>query len=504
MNDLLAVFERSYDSGLMLLVFAAVLLALAWVLLPRAGRARARIAAVYLALAVLIGALEHLTPKDTRLARVVSFFFWLFALASCGRSLVLLAVDVVLGRSMARSAPGIFRDLAQAVAYVVVLLITLRAVGVEPGSLLTTSALLTAVVGLALQDTLGNLVSGLALQMRPPFSVGEWIQFGDDAKQTGRVTELNWRATTLVTSDLDEVTVPNSTLTKASIRNFSRPSPVARRVVTVQGPYDASPERIRTALLLAAQDTPGVLSDPAPWVQMRAFADSGIEYAVWFFIDAFEERERIDGRVRDRVWYALQRAKLTVPFPIRNVFVHEVSDATRARVEDKELARRDEVLRCVEFLNVLPDDKHRLLAASAELRVFAPGEIVVRQGDTSAEMFIIDDGFVAVELDHGEHSSSVARLGPGTFFGEMGLMTGVNRNATVRAIGECRLLVIGHDAFERTIASVPEVIDRMSELLAARQAELEAVASERRPTVEPIEDRSKQLIRQIRRLFNLA
>jgi small-conductance mechanosensitive channel len=495
--------ERTYDSGLLLLVTAAVLLALAWLLLPRAGRGRTRIAAVYLALAFAASAFEPVVPKGTALARVVSFFFFLFALASCGRSLVLLAVDVVFGRSMARAAPGIFRDLAQAVTYVIVLLITLRAVGVEPGSLLTTSALLTAVIGLALQDTLGNLVSGLALQMRPPFEVGDWIQFGDDARQAGRVTELNWRATTLVTSDHDEVTVPNSTLTKASIRNFSRPSPVARRVVTVQGPYEASPERVKAALVRAAQEVPGVVVAPAPWVQTRSFADSGIEYAVWFFIEDFEERERIDGNVRDRVWYALQRAKLSVPFPIRNVFMHEVSDATRARAEELELSRRDDVLRCVEFLNVLPDANHKFLAASAELRVFAPGEVVVRQGDTSAEMFIIDEGLVTVELDHGERSSSVARLGPGTFFGEMGLMTGVKRNATVRAIGECRLLVIRHDAFEKTIASVPEVIERMSELLAARQAELEAVASERRPTLEPIEDRSKQLFRQIRSFFKL-
>ena len=98
---------------------------------------------------------------------------------------------------------------------------------------------------------------------------------------------------------------------------------------------------------------------------------------------------------------------------------------------------------------------------------------------------------------------SVAKLGPGKFFGEMGLMTGEPRAATVRAATECALLVVGHAAFQETIAAAPGLVDKMSELLAARQAELEAVASERRPSVEVIQDRSKRLISQIKSFFKL-
>src|SRR2546421_582971 len=129
----------------------------------------------------------------------------------------LLAVDVIFNRQTHRAPPRIFRDVTQAVVYVIVLMLTLRAVGVEPSSLLTTSALLTAVVGLALQDTLGNMVSGLALQMQRPFQVGDWIQFDPDERQIGKVTEVNWRATTVVTNDLIEVIVPNAHLAKAAI-----------------------------------------------------------------------------------------------------------------------------------------------------------------------------------------------------------------------------------------------------------------------------------------------
>src|SRR6185369_7136693 len=147
-------------------------------------------------------------------------------------------------------------DLTQAVVYVIVVLLTLRLMGVEPTSLLTTSALLTAVIGLALQDTLGNLVSGLALQMQRPFEVGDWIQFDQDPRQVGQVTEVNWRATTLMTSDLVEVIVPNAFLAKAQIRNYSRPSTVSRRSVSVQGPYDESPHRVQDAIARALKGTP--------------------------------------------------------------------------------------------------------------------------------------------------------------------------------------------------------------------------------------------------------
>jgi small-conductance mechanosensitive channel len=499
----LGYLKGEHAMGAIGVVTAAVLLGVVRLLLSKADRNRSRIAGAYLGLAVAFGIAEWISPDGSSVEKTIDFFFWFFVLASCGRSLVLLAVDVVFGRKAHRSAPRIFRDLTQAVVYVIVLMLTLRAIGVEPGSLLTTSALLTAVVGLALQDTLGNLVSGLALQMQRPFEVGDWIQFDPDARQVGQVTEVNWRATTVMTSDLVEIIVPNAMLAKAAIRNYSRPSKVSRRFVSVQGPYEASPHRVQEAIVKALRGTPGILDEPAPWVQTKVFADSGIEYTVWFFTDDYAARERTDGFVRDRVWYAMQRAKLNIPFPIRTVQMHEVSEESRRRDHEKELERRDKILRCVDFLDVLPNETHRALAAAAEVRFFAPGEAIVRQGEKSAEMFIIDQGEVAVELFGERRAMSVARLGPGKFFGEMGLMTGELRAATVRAITECELLVVGHDAFHSIIAAAPNVIEKMSELLVIRQSELEAVASERRPTIEPMHDRSQRLISQIKSFFKL-
>lgn len=483
---------------------AIALLVVVRLLLPKAERGRARIAAIYLLLSFVFGGLQLVVDERATVHRLFLFLFYFFVLASSGRSLVLLAVDVVFGRRIHRAPPRIFRDLTQAVVYVVVVLMTLRGVGVEPGSLLTTSALLTAVIGLALQDTLGNLVSGLALQMQRPFEVGDWIQFENDEKQIGQVTEVNWRATTVLTNDLIEVIVPNGVLARAPIRNYTQPSAVSRRSINVSAPYEVPPKRVQDAIVGALAGAPGVLADPAPWVQTKSFAESCVEYTVWYFTNDFAARIRTDGAVRDRVWYALQRAGISIPFPIRTVHMHHMSEETDKRNEERELERRDKVLRCVDFLDVLPPESHRALAAATSKRLYAPGELVVKQGDASEELFIIDQGQVVVEVARDDGKTlKVAKLGGGKFFGEMALMAGERRTATVRADTECELLVIGHAAFHDTLAAVPGLVEKISDVLATRQAEIEAVASERHTMHEPPQERSRRLISQIKTFFKL-
>jgi small-conductance mechanosensitive channel/CRP-like cAMP-binding protein len=480
---------------------AIVLLLAARLLLPREDRSRIRIAAVYLVLAVFFGLCTYIVDDAASIDKVLLFLYYFFLLASAGRSLVLLAVDVVIGRRTHRAPPRIFRDLTQAVVYVIVVLLTLRGVGVEPGSLLTTSALLTAVVGLALQDTLGNLVSGLALQMQRPFEVGDWIQFDQDQNHVGQVTEVNWRATTVITNDQIEVIVPNALLAKAAIKNFTKPTPISRRSVLVQAPYQTPPHRVQQAIEAGLVNTPGLVVDPTPWVRTKAFADSGVEYEVFYFTNDYGNRLRIDGIVRDRVWYALQRAGIQVPFPTRIVNMHHVSEESEKRSLDRELERRDRSLRCVDFLDVLSPEMHRALAAAATVRLFAPGEVIVREGENSTELYILDRGEVVVEL--GPKAIPIARLGPGKFFGEMALMTGEVRRATVRALTECETIVVSHAAFHDTLAAAPDVVEKMSDLLASRQAELEAAASSRVSVPEPMQQRSRRLVSQIKSFFKI-
>lgn len=482
-----------------------LLLALVILLPPAERRRRIRAPAALLAAhaLVLVGRLP-LAPESS-LARSLWLLGLFLLLTAIARAAFVLIVDVIFGARLARPLPRIFHDLLQGLVYAGVVLVTLRAAGVEPSSLLTTSALLTAVLGFAAQDTLGNLFSGLAIQTQRPFEVGDWIQYDPDPRLIGRVIEINWRTTTLLTNDEVQLLIPNTALAKSALRNFSKPSPLSRRIIEVQAPYEVSPRRVEEALRGVARGVPGVLAEPAPFVLTRGFADSGISYLVHFFIEDFARRDRIDSEVRQRVWHALHRAGISIPFPIRTVHLHQAS-AEAEQAERDARARRLLALQGVDFLAALPADALERLSALCRTSHYMAGEEILRQGDTGHELFILQSGEVAVRLARGEGRSiaEVARLGPGKFFGEMSLMTGEPRSATIQAIQDCELAVVDKASFQEILAAAPHLAERITEVLIERQAALEENLSARvARNPEERAAKSNALLKTIRQFFAL-
>jgi CRP-like cAMP-binding protein len=329
--------------------------------------------------------------------------------------------------------------------------------------------------------------------------VGDWVEI-DDGRQSGRVTEVTWRATTVMTLDHVEVILPNAGLAKAAIRNYSRPSPVARRHVPVNVSPASAPHDVHDALVSAAREVTGVLASPAPSARTKSFAESSIEYEVLFFVDDFALALKVEGTVRDRIYYTFARRNIEMPYPTRTLLIPQVDP--KARGED-DLKRRASALASVPLLQSIPDDARRVLAERALRQPYGPGEVIVREGDQSTALFIVEQGRVVVEVRvEGGGTSELATLGSGQYFGEMGLLTGEVRSATVRAKTRCDLVVIDHDAFHDVLASHPEVVDRLGALLALRQAEISAAKSAGGPTAPP-EERSRRLISQIREFFKL-
>jgi small-conductance mechanosensitive channel/CRP-like cAMP-binding protein len=448
-------------------------------------------------------AFYRLVPAGEPARRLLGPLALLLLLLSIARSAVLLIVDVLVGRRLGRPLPRIFRDIIQGLVYAAIALSTLHAAGVEPGSLLTTSALLTAVIGLSLQETLGNLFAGLAIQAQRPFEVGDWIQFDGEQKNIGRVVEINWRATTVITLDEVEVIVPNAALAKTPIRNFTRPTPASRRSVYVYAPYEVPPTEVHRVILAAVGGAPGVLAEPAPTVVTNQFGEYGIEYWVRFFTTEFHRRDGVDGGVRDRIWYALRRAKVEIPYPHRTLEVHQITEESHARAEERELEGRERALRCVDIFAILDGADRRDLASMSEQRLYAQGEVIVRQGEASAELYVVERGEVVVSVERGAGEAVVARLGAGQFFGEMALLTGDRRQATVRAAASCQLLAVGPEALKRMLARSPDLAERFSAILSERQAQLgAAAASEDARKSDPRESR-ELILAKIRRFFSL-
>jgi small-conductance mechanosensitive channel/CRP-like cAMP-binding protein len=488
---------------------AVLLVVVVRALLPGPARGLVRQPLVMLVLHVVALVLSRALPEAAGSRAALSFLAFLLMLMSIGRSSVLFVLDVVLGRRLVRPLPRIVRDLTQGIVYVAVVLVALRTAGVEPGSILTTSALLTAAVALSLQETLGNMVAGLAIQVQRPFDVDDWIQFDGDPKHIGRVLEINWRATKVITLDEVEVIVPNATLAKAPITNFTKPTKASRRSLFVTVPAGIPPHVVQRAILEALEGSLGVLQEPAPSVVTNAFTEGNVEYWVRFFTDLFDKRDGVDGSARDRVWYALSRIGITPAAPSRAIQLQEVSADTRAREEQERTTERERALGNVDFLAVLTEEQKKRLAADSRMRMYSAGEVIVRQGDQSAEMFVVEMGEVAVvrERSNGGHGKSageteLARLGAGMFFGEMALMTGEARAATVRASGPCTLLVIDHRALRGVLDAAPGLAEAISRVISERQAQ-NAEGGKAAPQAPNAEERTSQLLGRIRRFFSL-
>ncbi|MEI7781302.1 MAG: mechanosensitive ion channel family protein, partial [Planctomycetota bacterium] len=360
--------------------------------------------------------------------------------ASLLQSLLLL-FGVSVWERFTRPMSKIFLDVLRWLMLAAALLAVLSEAGIDASELLAGSALLTAALGFALKDTLGNVFAGLAIHAEHPFEVGDWIQYDANQAHIGRVVEINWRATKVITLDEAYVIVPNGQLAQASIRNFTKPELWSRRSLYVVTPYDVSPQRVQSIILAAIRGSFGVLEHPAPSVVTNDFKERGIEHWVRLFTTEFDKRDRVDGMARDRIWYALARNGIEIPVATQAI---RLTQLPAPPLPESTAAACDRRVRCLEaigLLGMLAPDQLRWLAEENVDRVYAAGEQVIRQGDPGGSLFVIMTGRVEVTAaDGGGPPVKLALLGAGDYFGEMSLMTGAPRVATITAVEETRLL----------------------------------------------------------------
>jgi len=342
-----------------------------------------------------------------------------------------------------------------------------------------------------LQDQLGNLFAGLAIQIERPFRVGHWISI---TNYEGRVVEVTWRATKIRTKSGNLVILPNNVMGRESITNFSEPIAPTRESIDVGASYLVPPNEVTDAIVTALARVPRVLREPAADAVVVDFGDSAVIYRARFWIDDFERDESIRHDVRTAIYYEFHRRRIEIPWPIQVQY-------DRVEAEVNHTARRRElaavIARVPEFAT-LPADAHDSLATSTTERLFANGEAIVREGDPGGSMFIVRRGRVAVTI--GPEAREVAAIEAGGYFGEMSLLTGDHRTATVVARGDCTVLEIQGDAFRAYVQSRPEVIDHLAEAAAARRKMLDqSRAAAATHPVEPV-----SLARRMRQFFGLA
>ena len=429
----------------------------------------------------LAGLLFPESSEAPALARDGSHFFLVASLLQS--TLLILAVGI--WERFARPWPRIFLDVFRWVLFLAAFVAVLYESGVNAGNLFTGSALVTAALGFALKDTLGNVFSGLAIHAERPFEVGDWIQYDQNTAHIGRVVEINWRATKVITLDEAYVIIPNGQLAQASIRNFTKPDRWSRRSLYVVTPYDVPPQRVQAIILEAIKGSFGVLEHPAPSVVTNEFKERGVEHWVRLFTTEFDKRDRVDGMARDRIWYALARHGIEIPVATHAVRLTELP-APAPEPPEAAVERRIECLEQVGLLEPLSAELVNQLAEENADRIYAAGEQVIRQGAAGDSLFVIMRGRVEVTAREGDAPAvKLAVLGPGDYFGEMSLMTGAPRVATITTLEETRLLEVGKASFRGIVAAHPELVEQFGTLLRLRLAErTQAIAGVERATPE--------------------
>ena len=468
------------------------------VFLPRGGRRLAVWPLLFLVLSPLPYAVALLFPEAAEAPGIATAAARFCLLASLLVSAVVMVMVVVWAR-VARPLPRIFVDVVRWLAVAVALVVILYDAGVDANNLFTGSAVFTAVLGFALKDTLGNVFAGLAIHAEHPFEVGDWIQYDTNQAHIGRVVEINWRATKVLTLDEAHVIIPNGQLAQASIRNFTKPQPWSRRSLYVITPYDVSPQRVQAIILDAIRGSFGVLDQPPPSVVTNDFKERGVEHWVRLFTTDFDKRDRVDGMARDRIWFALARHGIQIPVATQAIRLQRVAPPLPGEPWEAVVERRMGLLAGVDLFADLADPQRRQLAAECRELVYAIGEPVVREGDSGESMFVVVAGAVEVNAVGADgRNVRLAGLGPGEFFGEMSLLTGASRSATVTATVETRVLEITKSSFGHLLEARPGMLDTLGVPLANRLAErARLIQSGAQPPAEP------DLFRRIRDFFEI-
>jgi small-conductance mechanosensitive channel len=468
-------------------------------------RGRLRVATLLVGLHVLLlpvtGVLRALSIDSARDLRLLGTVVGTLAIVGLGG----LLIFSLLAPRLQLHVPRILQDLLVAAVGTLALFGVASRGGVNLSGIVATGAVLTGVIGLALQDTLGNVLGGLSLQIDSTIRVGDWIRVQDVA---GRVVDIGWRSTAIETRNWETVVLPNSLLTRSLVTVLGRragEAPRWRRWVQFNVDFRALPTRVTDVVIEALRANPidNVAVLPAPDCVLIDLGDSSARYAVRYFLVDFARDDPTDALVRTRIYYALSRAGIPLAMPSHAVFLSEDSVARKAAEQSADLERRVVALGSVGLFHDLDAKERGELAVLLRRAPFAPGEILTQQGAEAHHLYLIHGGRVSVRIQEAGVEREVAQLGAGEFFGEMSLLTGERRAATVVALSEVECYRLDAAAFKHLLERRPDLADKVATELAERRVELLATREQISDRKSLVEQDHHDLLRRIRLFFGL-
>ena len=340
----------------------------------------------------------------------------------------------------------------------------------ELTGLLATSGIAAVILGFAMQDLLSNVIAGFSIHVTRAYKVGDWLLLGEKGERA-EVTEINWRSTRLINNDQVSFELPNSDIVKNRIVNLNYPTPEHGIRLRIGLDYDVPPAVAKQALIAAAKNAKGTIESPAPTVFLCEFGDFAVVYELRVWMRQAKLYNDACDAIRTALWYELKRRNIRIPFPVQ---VQEFRTHTEPKYFADAKSKAAEIMGG-KALSCLTPDEARALVANGKITLFGPGEALVSSGETGDSMFVILDGGVQVAGKSDNGSQVVlAKLGPGEYFGEISLLTGAPRNASVYAETDTLVLEVRKQDISPLIDANPALAGCLGELLERRQIETQA------------------------------
>ena len=410
------------------------------------------------------------------------YVFWLFLLLIDGLECALRMFFAVRGKPF--PIPPLIRNILHFVLVVGVLLVVAKIVlNRDISTVLASTALLTAVIGFALQGVLGNLLAGMSLHIVRSTVPGDWVAIGDIE---GEVLETNWRETRLRTVGGHLLILPNSKVSEAVIHNMTHPEPSRRIRISVSASYSDAPADVIAGLEAAALSVSEVLREPPPSAILTEYKDFGINYDLRFWTSRYFDRAPLTSDVQRRIWYQFKRRGIEIPFPMSdkllNDFMEVVYRQRSMPPEEKETEQNLSDLHQSDFTRKLladtdgqplvSDDELRPVANTLRRLRYTRGETLFTQGEMGETAYVLVRGTLSGRV---EYQSDVLphtfTLSTGALLGEMSLATGLPRTATLQAVDEVEVLEIPGSAFIRLLGLRPDIPTKLAELVSRRAAQ---------------------------------
>ena len=410
------------------------------------------------------------------------------------RCLVWVVLEILPTLRIFPSSPKILRDLIFIIGSLLLIALNLKEqASIDLVGLVTTSAVLTAVVGLAAQDPLKDLIGGLSLQLEQVIREGDWIEIDG---HIGQVQSISWRDTE-INSYGSRLIIPHTSSNSSTIRNFTSNGVYGNQLM-IGLDYSLPPDKAKEILQKISDNHPMVLRSPASIIRISSFEENCIKYEWVNWQHDFGKGRALRGELQEQLWYALQREGYSLPLSIRDVRITKNKQQPKPLTTNKNslLQAIHQLLRKSQLFSILSDEQIQKTISMSSFYSYGPGEIIVKENEPGDSLFMLINGHVAIRKPANSHEYlEIAQLQRGDIFGEMTVFTGTPRSATIQSISKVDILEVKREAIADLFEEEPGLIERFGQLISDRQDQLAQL------TIKSASPSSRDIVGRIKEIF---